>query len=870
MVNAVQSGYSPRDFLGIILNSSRTPIGTCFQIASGVLVTAYHVIEEAGAAEYDHDLLFEPIDGGEAHSATIKRIDDRNDIAVLTTNHPLRLSVSHLAYSEVQIPDTPLHMVGYGLLPETHYTAEHRYLPTIGSWEGTSRQPDGTILARGRADGVAVGMSGCPILRNTDNAVLGILSKRYNTADGWSRGRIWISRIEDLEPLLAGLVQVAIERTQPKLSVESSWLTATSIDRRRLLDSRFFFQPIQWSDAWKRGSDAMNNGKVLVVAAPPGVGATTFAEQLLARVVDQRMRLMRLDPGDWDEPSASVLPIRPWHAYVLDLRDPEHDVPSATFVDSIGQSASEYRDMMSRLVITITEDLWLGKSSRLTADIELVRLHHPPDPKDLIKRYLEADAPRLGPLVELEDFAKHLEGMNAVQAMQMIDRVQQIASDIQPADSEEYASLVQQRVLEALDDHLVELSQLFGDPDDDVSSRELAYGRGQEREPILGLQDRCLLIALAFQGARRLSWLQEDTRTLVETLLGKSTPARPSEILTRAGVQGRINRIKAVTGHSETVTFKQGSFGDAAVRYVWNNYPPVRRSLAEWLVNLSANDGDNTEMAIRRLSELIQQHQDIDFLKDDLVRLTRGNSQDDLLASVTYNSAVDPHTRRRCERMLYDWAVRPDLQGVVISVCERLLFTEGLSNERRSIALTRLKRVADSERTSDAIRNEVLRVFRKIANSELLPWFVDATRTWRQADTAAVSARLAFAVTIPVEINGIPWLLTPEAAGPETDQMLGDLLANVGSSQGAYRALEDLLYKASVDNALYENAINTLASGFIAHGAIMPLFNVSSQLESLGRKIGRSPFTDISTRIRMVSAQSTPVSAGTNVAENGI
>jgi hypothetical protein len=339
------------------------------------------------------------------------------------------------------------------------------------------------------------------------------------------------TRIEDLEPLLDGLTQVAIEHTRPKLSTESSWINATPIERSQLLDTELFFQPSQWSDAWTRGSDAIKNGKVLVVAAYPGVGA----------------------------------------------------------IDSIGKSASEYRDMMSRLVITITEDMWLGKSSRLTADVELVRLHHPPEPKELVKRYLGAAEPRLVSLVEVDSFVGHLEGMNAVQATQMVDKVQQIASDVQPSDGEEYASLVQQRVLEALDDHLTELNQLFGDADDNVSSSEMPYDRGQEREPILGLRDRCLLIALAFQGVRRLSGLQQDSQSLVDTLLGKSTATavRPSEILTGAGVRGRVSRIKAVIGHSETVAFRQASFRDAAVRYVWNNYPPIRRSVAEWLLNLS-------------------------------------------------------------------------------------------------------------------------------------------------------------------------------------------------------------------------------------------------------------------------------------------
>jgi hypothetical protein len=38
-------------YLGRILDSGDEPVGTCFQVTPGVLVTAWHVIDEIGAAD---------------------------------------------------------------------------------------------------------------------------------------------------------------------------------------------------------------------------------------------------------------------------------------------------------------------------------------------------------------------------------------------------------------------------------------------------------------------------------------------------------------------------------------------------------------------------------------------------------------------------------------------------------------------------------------------------------------------------------------------------------------------------------------------------------------------------------------------------
>ena len=53
-------------------------------------------------------------------------------------------------------------------------------------------------------------MSGAPVRRLSDDAVVGIISARYNTADGWGRDSVWVARCEDLAALLEDISPIAI------------------------------------------------------------------------------------------------------------------------------------------------------------------------------------------------------------------------------------------------------------------------------------------------------------------------------------------------------------------------------------------------------------------------------------------------------------------------------------------------------------------------------------------------------------------------------------------------------------------------------------------------------------------------------------
>jgi len=76
-------------YLGRILDSGDEPVGTCFQVAPGVLVTAWHVIDDVGAAKSGTRVQVDPLAGGEPFGAVVARTDSLHDLAILTAGRRL-------------------------------------------------------------------------------------------------------------------------------------------------------------------------------------------------------------------------------------------------------------------------------------------------------------------------------------------------------------------------------------------------------------------------------------------------------------------------------------------------------------------------------------------------------------------------------------------------------------------------------------------------------------------------------------------------------------------------------------------------------------------------------------------------------------
>ncbi|MET9239814.1 serine protease [Nonomuraea sp. NPDC003709] len=842
----------PLLFLGRILDGTGRRTGTCFQVADGYLVTAYHVIESASEGD---SVQYESMDGHMRSVAFLERFDSEHDIAVLKTHTKFARNVPFLALSDAQRPDTPIHLTGFAEIPDATRPsgyAEYDFRRTTGTWEGVAREsPSGVLMAQARADGTAVGMSGCPVLRTSDGAVVGILSNRYNTDSAWSAGRISIGRIEDLEPLLPKDLSVAIERSSPYTdSDRQKWLQEAKFDRSKCQADPYFIQPDEWEKKWAEGVSALARGDVIIVTALPGVGATTFAEQLLARSTDTELQMARLEPGDWDEPSSEALPRRSKRAYILDLSDPEHDRPSIAFIQDLSNVAEEYLALQSRLIITISSDLWRGRGIRQIPHLCVINIDTSPNPRRLAEHYLSLRDEKLREEIRWDDLSSYLEGMSAVQTLEAVDTILSTYKSYTDGDTEP----IHKRITEALDNHADTLDLLFSDPARDRTRDQVPSRRDKLDDLLpLSLEDRCLLIALAIRGVARLSQFEMESKRLQDIVGGVSSPASntatPGDILAGPGLRGRIRYIDARVDAHEVIRMKRPSLGPATIRYVWDNYAAIRESIADWMTSQASEDDEWKTIARDWLSSLVRRHQDVDFIKGSLAKVAHQHKQRNILADVLRDAALDPHMQRRCERLLYDWAWQVDRQRTVLSVCARLLRTD-----RKSIALIRLKRVADAPKLSAGAQEGLLEIFREVArDDELQKWFLNAIRSWFPKTAAATipkSAKLAFAAAMDTEVEGEPWLLSNDARGSDVDRMLGEVISELTEIHGADKSLAALVVRAGPDDDLYHALIRRIAAAAMTYGLLQSIFNLSYRLNEAGAKVGRNPIRDIDAVIR--------------------
>lgn len=197
-------------YLGRVLGGGR-PAGTCFQVAPGVLVTAWHVIDSVSAGGKGASVEVDPLGGGPARQAAVKSTDPLHDLAVLGTDQPLAASVLGLTGSDAVRRAAPVLITGVADVDDPGHT--YRYLDAGGYWAGGTTRDDKVALGRVTAGDLMRGMSGAPVL--AEGLVAGVVSARYNSMDGWGRDTVWVTRTEDLTPLLAGISDVPMAQRRP-------------------------------------------------------------------------------------------------------------------------------------------------------------------------------------------------------------------------------------------------------------------------------------------------------------------------------------------------------------------------------------------------------------------------------------------------------------------------------------------------------------------------------------------------------------------------------------------------------------------------------------------------------------------------------
>ena len=197
-------------YLGRVLDENGDPVGTCFQVARGVLVTAWHVLDAIGAAEENARVRIDPLAGGEVFDAAVKRLNPQRDLAVLTSAGGLPAVTGPLAATD-QVPLRVTVTVTGHVAPDDPGQL-YRFLDAPGEWGGGTIRDEVVPLGRMTSSDVVPGMSGGPVICDSDGAVAGVVSGRYNSADGWLAGTVWVARTEDLAVLLDGIAKVTMRQ----------------------------------------------------------------------------------------------------------------------------------------------------------------------------------------------------------------------------------------------------------------------------------------------------------------------------------------------------------------------------------------------------------------------------------------------------------------------------------------------------------------------------------------------------------------------------------------------------------------------------------------------------------------------------------
>jgi tetratricopeptide (TPR) repeat protein len=269
-----------------VLEDDGNPVGTCFQVAPRVLVTAWHVLDAVGAGFEDAEVAVAPLAGGEPFDAAVARVDPPRDLAVLRSQAALPAMTGLLALTDQVRLGSDVTVTGYAAPADPE--SSHTVSAASGEWAGGTTREDSTPLGRMTSSTVVPGMSGAPVIRADDHAVVGVVSGRYNTADGWPAGTAWVARTEDLTELLHGIATIQID-VHDLLQARDHLLEAGDFEDAARITERAVAQ-LDQGGAWEQAAALIHD----TLARLPAGSSRQAA-------LNHRLGLLAHNRGDYDE-----------------------------------------------------------------------------------------------------------------------------------------------------------------------------------------------------------------------------------------------------------------------------------------------------------------------------------------------------------------------------------------------------------------------------------------------------------------------------------------------------------------------------------------------------------------------------------------
>jgi hypothetical protein len=175
------------DFLGRLNTADGTPIATTFNFAPFLWCTALHAvqaIENPTGDTHNSRITLDHLrsTGRRPLQAELLAADSLSDLAILYCAKSPEPPPITFAASDSMTLGTPVLITGHAVLEDPGRRL--RYVDALGTWSGTAMREDKLLLARISSKDVLPGMSGAPVLRVSDRAIVGMVSERYNSRDG--------------------------------------------------------------------------------------------------------------------------------------------------------------------------------------------------------------------------------------------------------------------------------------------------------------------------------------------------------------------------------------------------------------------------------------------------------------------------------------------------------------------------------------------------------------------------------------------------------------------------------------------------------------------------------------------------------------
>jgi len=112
------------------------------------------------------------------------------DLVLLQGRTSFTTSIGRIRRSSSVGIDETVRIHGHSDLPDQPDVPRPRFFHASGTWRGVILREDGTTVAAISSREVLKGMSGAPVC-DRSGRVVGVVSGRYNSMDGWAEGTVW-------------------------------------------------------------------------------------------------------------------------------------------------------------------------------------------------------------------------------------------------------------------------------------------------------------------------------------------------------------------------------------------------------------------------------------------------------------------------------------------------------------------------------------------------------------------------------------------------------------------------------------------------------------------------------------------------------